>query len=422
MVFKSRDGKALMERIQNRYGAGTGNYLKEYINEKANPAAENNRHASDNFVKAMRGRTASASLAWKLSGVLKQAVASPWPYLQHMSPLEYGSACIQFYQHPKAASDFIREKSIFMATRTFDPLIKIIREQQAMNRNKALGNIDRFNNLGMKGLEAVDWACVAPGWLAAYNREMARLQKANEGLAADQQLGMDDMEYEAVAKADDIVRLTQPSGRDTDQAPMFKNTPQLMKALLQFTQSLNVIWQNIRYDMPAAIREGQLLQAAGGIAGYILAGVSLGLLAGGLAGDDEDEKKQAAWQRKLLYYSFAQFTDAVPFIGDGATAAWELAATGRRRRSGGDNLFPAAKEAGLALESALKTALKLGEDDAEAAKKAALKTLEHFEAGFAYSLGLPQSGAKELLRAIGVGDGDGEAEFYPWALTGRRKP
>jgi hypothetical protein len=274
----------------------------------------------------------------------------------------------------------------------------------------------------MKGLEMVDWACVAPGWLAVYNREMARLQKANAGLAPDQRLSMADMEYEAVAKADDIVRLTQPSGRDTDQAPMFKNTPQVMKALLQFTQSLNVIWQNIRYDnrIPGAIQEGRVLQLVGCYTGYILAGVSLGLLTEGLGGDD-DEKKKVAWQRKLLYYSFTQFTDAVPFIGDGVTAAWELAVTGRRRWSGGDNLFPVAKEAGLAAETAIKTGYKLGEGDAAAAKKAALKTLGHLEAGFEYSLGLPYSGRKELLRVFGIGDGDGEFDFYPQALWGRRK-
>jgi hypothetical protein len=274
----------------------------------------------------------------------------------------------------------------------------------------------------MKGLEMVDWACVAPGWLAVYNREMARLQKANEGLAADRQLSMADMEYEAVAKADDIVRLTQPSGRDTDQAPMFKNTPQAMKAFLQFTQSLNVIWQNIRYDMPAAVREGQMLQVVGGITGYILAGVSLGLLTEGLGGDDEDEKKKVAWQRQLLYYSFTQFTDAVPFIGDAATKAWETAATGRFQWSGGDNIFPVLKEFSGAGESAIKTVYKLGEGETETAKKAALKGLLHFEAGLAYSLGIAQSGGKELLRAAGIDPwkGDWDPDFNPGAFAGRR--
>jgi hypothetical protein len=421
MVFKSREGKALMQRLQDRYGTGTGNYIKEYINEKANPTAESNRGASDKLVKTMRGRVATAALAWKLSGVLKQAVTSPWPYLQYMSPLEYGNACIQFYRNPKAMTDFIKEESIFMDTRTFDPVIKAIREQQALNENKVLGKIDQFNNLGMKGLEMVDWACVAPGWLAVYNREMARLQKANAGLAPDQQLGMADMKYEAVAKADDIVRLTQPSGRDTDQAPMFKNTSQLMKALLQFTQSLNVIWQNVRYDnrIPGAIQEGRVLQLVGCYTGYILAGVSLGLLAGGLGGDDEDD--EAAWQRKLLYYAFTQFTDAVPLIGDGVTAAWEAAVTGRVRWSGGDNLLPAAKEGGLAVFSAIKTGYKLGEGDGAAAGKAALQVLGHLEAGFAYSLGLPQSGARELLRAFGIDPGEWEPGFNPGAFAGRRK-
>jgi hypothetical protein len=277
----------------------------------------------------------------------------------------------------------------------------------------------------MKGLEMVDWACVAPGWLAVYNREMARLQKVNAGLAADQQLSMADMEYEAVAKADDIVRLTQPSGRDTDQAPMFKNTTQFMRAFLQFTQSLNVIWQNIRYDnkIPGAIQEGRVLQLVGCYTGYILAGVALGALAEGLDWEDEDEKKKTAWQRKLLFYSFTQFTDAVPFIGDAVTAAWEQAATGRVRWSGGDNLFPVLKEIKGTAGSAIKTGQELAKGDGEAAAKAAWKALGHFEAGLAYSLGAPQSGAKELLRAAGLDpwNWDWDPEFNPGAFAGRRK-
>jgi hypothetical protein len=420
MVFKSRDGKALMKQLQDRYGAGMGNYIKEYINEKANPTAENNRHATDNLVKTLRGRTASAYLAWKISGVLKQAVTSPWPYLQYMNPAEYAGACIQFYRDPKAMTEFIKEKSIFMATRSFDPMVKLIREQQEMNRNKALGKIDQFNNLGMKGLEMIDWAAVAPGWLVIYNREMARLQNANAALPTGEQLSMADMEYEAVARADDIVRLTQPSGRDTDQSPMHKNAPQAVKALLQFTQSLNTIWQNIRYDMPAAMREGQMLQVVGGLTGYILAGVSLGLLTEGLGGDDDDEKKKIAWQRQLLYYSFTQFTDAVPFIGDAVTKAWEGIATGRVQWSGGNNMFPVLKEFQGAVGAVTKTGQKLAEGDGNAAGDAALKALLHLEAGFAYTLGLPQSGLNELGRAAGIGDGDGELGFNPEAFFGRR--
>jgi hypothetical protein len=174
--------------------------------------------------------------------------------------------------------------------------------------------------------------------------------------------------------------------------------------------------------MPAAVREGQVLQVVGGITGYILAGVALGVLAEGLDWEDEDEKKKVAWQRKLLFYSFTQFTDAVPFIGDAVTKAWETAVTGRFQWSGGDNIFPVAKEAGNALLSTIKTGYKIGEGDGEAAKKAAWKALGHFEAGLAYSLGAPQSGGKELLRAFELDPwkGDWEPGFNPGAFAGRR--
>jgi hypothetical protein len=162
---------------------------------------------------------------------------------------------------------------------------------------------------------------------------------------------------------------------------------------------------------------------AGCLTGYILAGVSLGVLAEGLDWeDDDDEKKKAAWQRKLLYYSFTQFTDAVPFIGDAVTKAWERLATGRVQWSGGDNLFPVVKEFKGTVGSAIKTGQKLGEGDSEAAKKAALKALEHFEAGIAYSLGAPQSGGKELLRGIEIDpwEWDWKPGFNPGAFAGRK--
>jgi hypothetical protein len=235
---------------------------------------------------------------------------------------------------------------------------------------------------------------------------------------------MEDMEYEAVAKADDVVRLTQPSDRDTDQAPMYKNTPQAMRALLQFTQSLNVIWQNLRYDnkIPGAIREGRALQLAGCYAGYVLAGVSLMLLTEGLGGDDDDKEQRTPWQRRLLFHSFTQFTDAVPFVGDAVAKAWEAAVTGRVQWSGGDNLFPAAKEAGLAVASLAKAAYKRGDGEGKAAETAAVNALEHFMAGLAYFLGLPLSGGKELGRAFGLDpwDGDWEPGFNPGAFAGRR--
>jgi hypothetical protein len=35
--------------------------------------------------------------------------------------------------------------------------------------------------------------------------------------------------------------------------------------------------------------------------------------------------------------------------------------------------------------------------------------------------GLPVSGIKETGRAFGIGDGDGEPEWYPEAFLGRKK-
>ena len=57
------------------------------------------------------------------------------------------------------------------------------------------------------------------------------------------------IDYEAVARADDAVRRMQPSSRQAGLAPMYKNNHELAKALLQFQSPLNVIWQQWRYDI-----------------------------------------------------------------------------------------------------------------------------------------------------------------------------
>jgi hypothetical protein len=227
------------------------------------------------------------------------------------------------------------------------------------------------------------------------------------------------MEEEAVRIADDIVRMTQPSGRDTDLSPLFKRGSELQKILLQFQTSLNVIWQNIRYDMPAAFAEGNVLQGVGIITGYVLAGVSMGLLTEGLGGDDDDEKKKVAAWRQLVYFSFTQASDSVPLLGNDLTNLWSTIMTGRRQYTG-TNFFPVITEAASTLNYSMKGAEKLSEGDYEAMRKNWFKALGKLEAGFAYSFGLPQSGLKELGRAAGIGDGDGELGFNWQAFMGRR--
>jgi hypothetical protein len=327
-----------------------------------------------------------------------------------------------------------------MKNRDFDPMVKLIREAMEKNDNAFLSKIDKFNALGMQGLEWVDWIWVAPGWLAKYRGELVNVAKEQEakyqkllqeyhgsewsdvlpteeskvnralsGVMSDEQ-----QDAEAAARADDAVRRMQPSSRSTDIAPLFKNQNEAWNILLQFQTALNVIWQNLRYDLPLAVKEKQIGTIAGMATGYALAGICLGMLTDGLD-DDDDEKKKAL---KILFYSFTQFTDAVPVIGEAVTRLAEQAVTGKNQYSGQGNILPVVTSAFGGAGNAFSA---IREDDPDKRRERFIKAAQNMAEAAGMYFGGPVSGAKELGRLAGIGDGDGEFNLYLQALMGRRK-
>ena len=447
-VYKSRDANGNRALMEAMYGKGMVTYIDDYINELANPTPTGQRTALDKICRTLRGKTAPAYLAWKMSGIIKQFCTSPWPYLQYLTPGEYISASYDFVKNYTDLSDSIKEKSVFMNSRVMDPVIEIIKEQQQKVTNKVGYGLNQFNARGMKGLEMVDWMCVAPGWLATYRKEFAKLEKENanieksrekiykdklESLIAENEkvevymmktmqeleeeakqdlpkvLTQAELEQKAVSKADDITRRCQPSSRAEDLSPLFKNSgknAELVKILLQFQTSLNVIWNNIRYDLPQAIKERNYHQIVGAIAGYTVAGIAMGLVTGGPYGDDDDDK-ETSLAKQILYYGTTQFTDSIPVIGSYITTLNQMLITGKGGMMYSNNTFPVLNEAMSTVQSAIK-----GKWD-----KAAI----NFGEGVGYFLGLPVSGTKELLESAGLRDDEKGAEFNPGAFLGWRE-
>lgn len=447
-IYKSRDANGNRALMEAMFGKGMVTYIDDYINELANPTPTGQRTALDKICRTLRGKTAPAYLAWKMSGIIKQFCTSPWPYFQYLTPAEYISASYDFVKNYTDLSASIKEKSVFMNSRVMDPVIDIIKEQQQKVTNKVGYGLNQFNAMGMKGLEMVDWMCVAPGWLATYRKEFAKLEKENANLqvARDKMykdnldrliaenekvevymmktmeeleeeakqdlpkvLTQEELEQKAVSKADDITRRCQPSSRAEDLSPLFKNSgknAELVKILLQFQTSLNVIWNNIRYDLPQAIKERNYHQIIGAIAGYAVAGIAMGLVTGGPYGDDDDDK-ETSLAKQILYYGTTQFTDSIPVIGSYITTLNQMLITGKGGMMYSNNTFPVLNEAMSTVQSAIK-----GKWD-----KAAI----NFGEGVGYFLGLPVSGTKELLESAGLRDDEKGAEFNPGAFLGWRE-
>jgi hypothetical protein len=246
--------------------------------------------------------------------------------------------------------------------------------------------------------------CVAPGWLVLYRKELRRLTSGNTGVTLTER----DARVKAAQYADDIIRATQPSARPEDISPLFKGNSELGKAFLQFTQSLNIIWQNIRYDVPQMIRDRRYNNAAGMIMGYALAGIMLGAITEWFDEDDDEQERTL----KLIRWSTLQFTDAFPIIGSEATHLSELLITGKTRYQSGLNLIPAFQKMWYAAESGIKGGQK---EDFKKILKAAATAAE----GAAIFKGLPVSGLKEAGLILGI-DGDGKPGIHPEAAVGRR--
>ena len=446
-IYKSRDAngnRGLMEAV---FGKGMVRYIDDYINELANPTPSAQRTSLDKICRTLRGKTAPAYLAWKISGIVKQFCTSPWPFLQYITPGEYINACQSFINDYNNMADSIKNKSVFMNSRTMDPVIDLIKEEQLKVTNKAKAGLNKFNSTGMKGLEMVDWMCVAPGWLASYRKEYNKLtseianqEKAredaykkkldelieeNEKLEYFAQKTMEELQEEAkmdlphvntaeeieelaVRKADDITRRCQPSSRAEDLSPLFKNSgknSELVKILLQFQTSLNVIWNNIRYDLPQAVKERNYRQAVCCIAGYAMAGIMVTLVTGGPYGDEEDDE-ETKLLKQIMFGATTQFTDSVPVLGSYITTLSEMLITGEGGMMYSNNTFPVLNEAMATVQSASK-----GKWD-----KAAI----NFAEGVGYFLGLPVSGTKELLESAGLRDDEEGAEFNPGAFLGWR--
>ena len=398
-VIKGYESKNFRRTLENAYGNEAVRYLDKQVNTIIDPTAGRVYSDSDKLLRVIRGNTAAAYLGFKLSGIIKQGITSPAPFMQYVNPLHYAKAASDLAFHHKEMVDFIYSRSKLMQDRSFDMMQNITEELAKQAKTKAGKVLTRTQQIGMQGLEMIDRACVAPGWLAAYREEAARLTEANKGAKTPKT----DNEIDRAASryADDVLVRTQPSGRAEELAPLFREGGEALRLLLQFQSSLNVIYNNLRHDLPNAIKNKQYKRAAGIVTGYALAGIMTGLITEGFGGGD-DEPDTADKVKKTIYFAFTQGTDSVPVINGMVNSLAEKLITGKTSYRGSSSLYPA-------FEKAVQGTAALRDADIQ-------KAAGRYAEAAALTLGLPTSGAKEAIRAA-------EQVFngqVPSALWGRR--
>jgi hypothetical protein len=407
---KDPDTQALRKAVADRYGKSALKFIEGHIKTIIKPDPVRNESALEKMLPFLRGNTALAYLAFNLQSIVTQAVTSPAPFFQYMSMGEYAAAAAEYAKDKEALDKFIDEKSPHMKARQANLAAEAVREATETAETPLKAKYNKAARAGMAGLELIDRAAVAPGWLAVYRREAARLWEENKTAGADA-LTEEEIDREAVRLADDVVRLTQPSGRKADLPPLFREGGTFVRAFLQFQASLSVVFQNIFVDMPYFARTGRIDRIARGLAAYAASGLILGLVTGGF--DDEDDGEEKA--RKAAFYALSQFTGSVPVIGSLVTNAAEAALTGRVSYMPSYNVLPVADKAGSAFMSVVTA---LNADTEEKMRRARNRALASALEAAGIAASLPVSADKKAARAAGAGDGDGEAAFNPGALIG----
>jgi hypothetical protein len=301
-VFESHGTGEVRREMQRKWTTALYKEVKNYIDVVANPDVSTSSHPTDSFFRTIRGKTGSAYLGWKASGIVLQAITSPASAFSELKPWEVFASYGTLGAHPIETIEFINNKSSFMKNRTMNPIIdEAIQRRNQWGLNKAQRAYNKFEEVGQIGLTLVDRYAVAGPWLAMYQRQL------KEGLASDMTTAA--AEERAIRKADEFIMRTQPVGDKTEIASMFRDSPEVLKTVLQFQTSLNVVWNNLTANMLGYIKNKQAAQIIGSLVGYGVAGVILGLVQTGF--DDDDDAADVA--RKLGYWSVSQFTGAIPY-------------------------------------------------------------------------------------------------------------
>ena len=396
-VFQNKGSETLQAVISSSYGQTMVSSIKDHINQIANPQSFTKKSGGDSLLRFLRGSLYSSYLGFKASSVVLQAITSPAPYLGAVNPLELAQGYFTVLRNPIQMWEEIQRLSPFMAQRSYHPIIEWMKtEAQRGDLSKVRRTVMRIEDFGMQGLEYVDRYAVAGGWWAIYTKERNRL--LNEGNLQTEA----EIEKAAAKVADEFVQETQPQSNITELSPMFQNRNEAMAILTQFQASLNVVWQNVTYDVPQAIKNGQYAKAIGMITGYVVAGALLYMVQQGFDDDDDNKEKM----QKLLYGMTTQITSGVPLVSDLVDSTVEAAITGETSNFFSSSTFPAFDKLMKAMQNT--------------AKQNYGKAMENLTDSMLLFTGFPYSGLKEAGRLFGIGDEDGKLGFYPGEIVGRR--
>lgn len=373
-AYLTRNAGIVRETIRQAHGEDAVSYLRDLLAEYAKPAEYLNVSGVEKAVRWIRGNLGVAYLGFRPISAIKQLMTSVWPALPYAKGKLLSSA-FQCMANPIKFVKEAEEKSTILRNRSMDPIQDVLKKAAEAGDAKLKKGLAGINEKSWILISLADRVSVAVAWNGIYEAEL----EATDG-----------NEKKALERADELIQRTQPSGRMADLSPAFRNKNEFARAFLQFQSALNVIYNNLRHDLPNAVKEHQYGTAVGILVSYAIAGVCLNAgvkLLKKAFGDDEDKDLE----NPLAYAFFAltQGTDSIPLVGEYVTKISKGIFTGDMGKTYSDSLYPA-------FDKVFKGIQYIGKDDWE-------KATSQFLQGSGMILGMPVYSIREGFEAIKEG-------------------
>jgi hypothetical protein len=279
----------------------------------------------------------------------------------------------------------IREKSVYIKVRYADPAMAAVKEMERMALTGKIGKAEaalaKIEDIGMTGQAWIDAVCVLPGWLAAYNKKLAELNRNEANLPTES------AEAQAARYADGVVRDCQPSSVKMDQVQLLKDAKNpLARMFMQFQTPIASIFQQLFIDAPANFKQGRVGEALWTWGIYAL----LAMVVGAMHEDDDDDKWGKWNPKNRAIDAFTMPLEMVPVLGgDASYAIGGLLREGKIRQPR-RSYFPVTDQAIKAVNAV----------SAEKWSKAASSTVK----GFFYYTGLPVAAYEDIEKAVEAGE------------------
>lgn len=359
---------ALRNSIKQSIGQKALDYIDAQIDTLTNPAEYKEKASGAEALTFWKGSMVVSNLAWRWSSVLMQLVTSPMTGYAE-APLHMLPSSIKAYTNPLGFINDIEARSTLLKHR------QLTSEQAILEKRNQLGVatfLEKTGRLGMKPLAWADRISVAIVW------DAVRQKEEDKGAS----------KAEAEDYADRYIIKTQPTAEEADRAPMYRDPNAFKQLVLQFTQPLNVIYNNIRNDIPELAKDQEFGKIVGFITAYAMSGIAIGMIAALRGRGPEDDEE--AWARYIIHASTSQFTDAIPFIGQIVTGLTGYAITGDNNSwLRMDKNMPAADSIARGIESLMN---KSGPDYG--------KFMVNVAKGIGMMSGAPVKAAEEYYNAI----------------------